>query len=396
MKQNQRRRRGESSTKRGKTPNPMFIITGKFDMPFLILTLALLGLGLIMLFSASHSRAYYYEGNSYYYIGQQIVFAIVGVVAMLVASFLNYNWLRPWAWPLYFISLVLLAACYLFDGINGAQRWIYIGPINFQPSEIGKFALILLFAHLMSSPDADMGNFKKGTLRYFILLGMMAAIVVFQPHLSATILLAAITLAMMFVGGSRLTHMGMVAVTGVSLVAVMVISMSTLMVERFNHVITRLTYWLDPFSTNDAGAYQTKQSLLAIGSGGLVGVGLGDSRQKHLYLPEVQNDFVFSVVCEELGFVGAVIIIVLFAMLIWRGYTIALLARDKFGSLIAVGVTTQIGIQVILNIAVVTNTIPNTGISLPMFSYGGTSLMMILGQLGIVLAVSRQSRYEKE
>ncbi len=166
--------------------------------------------------------------------------------------------------------------------------------------------------------------------------------------------------------------------------------------DRFAHVLVRLSYWLDPFSSMDWGSYQTRQSLLAIGSGGLLGVGLGESRQKQLYLPEVQNDFVFAVVCEELGFVGACIIILLFALLIWRGYTIALHAKDRFGSLIAVGITTQIGMQAMLNIAVVTNTIPNTGISLPLFSYGGTSLCMILGELGILLAVSRQGNYEKE
>lgn len=183
---------------------------------------------------------------------------------------------------------------------------------------------------------------------------------------------------------------------GVSGMAIIVLAMPTFFAERFNHVLTRLTYWLDPFSTTDSGAYQTKQSLMAIGSGGLLGVGLGESRQKQLYLPEVQNDFIFAIVCEELGFVGACLIIVLFALLIWRGYTIALHAKDRFGMLIAVGITTQIGMQVMLNIAVVTNTIPNTGISLPMFSYGGTSLCMILGELGILLAVSRQGIYEKE
>lgn len=395
MEQNRRRKVVSRIQKKQATTEPMFIIAGKFDMPFLMLTLALLGLGLIMLFSASYSNAYYRKDNSYFYIGQQIVFAVLGVVAMLVASFFNYNKLKPWAWLLYLGSLVALAACYLYDPFNGARRWIYF-PFNFQPSEVGKLALVVLFAKLMSENPTDMKDFKKGTLRYFMLLGIMAVIVVFQPHLSATILLVAITLSMMFVGGSKLSHIFGVLCTGFAGVAVMVMSLQTIMIEKFQHVLVRMTYWLDPFSTNDAGAYQTRQSLLAIGSGGLMGVGLGDSRQKHLYLPEVQNDFVFSVVCEELGFVGATVIIVLFALLIWRGYTIAIRSRDQFGSLIAVGITTQIGIQVILNIAVVTNTIPNTGISLPMFSYGGTSLMMILGQLGIVLAISRQSKYEKE
>lgn len=374
---------------------PMFLISGKFDMPFLLLTLALLGLGLIMQFSASHARAYYFEGNSFYYIGRQLAFAIVGVAAMLLASFFNYNWIRRFSWPLYLVSLGLIAMCYLFDPYNGARRWITLG-IRFQPSEVGKFALIVLFAHLMTQDADQMGDFKKGTLRYFILFGVMAVLVVMQPHLSATILLLSITLAMMFVGGSRIRHMATVGGVGALGAVTLVLGMSAFFADRFAHVLVRLTYWLDPFSTSDAGAYQTQQSLLAIGSGGLLGVGLGDSRQKHLYLPEVQNDFVFSVVCEELGYVGAVLIIVLFAMLVWRGYTIAMRARDRFGCLMAVGLTTQLGVQAVLNIAVVTNTIPNTGISLPMFSYGGTALMMTLGQLGVLLSISRQSRYEKE
>ena len=224
----------------------------------------------------------------------------------------------------------------------------------------------------------------------------MALVILPQPHLSATLLLLGITLSMMFVGGSKIKHLMGLGMLGVSGMAIIVLAMPTFFAERFNHVLTRLTYWLDPFSTTDSGAYQTKQSLMAIGSGGLLGVGLGESRQKQLYLPEVQNDFIFAIVCEELGFVGACLIIILFALLIWRGYTIALHAKDRFGMLIAVGITTQIGMQVMLNIAVVTNTIPNTGISLPMFSYGGTSLCMILGELGILLAVSRQGIYEKE
>lgn len=374
---------------------PLYI-WGKFDMPFLLLTLALLGVGLVMLFSASHAKAYYYLSSSYYYIGKQLTFAVVGVVAMLAASFVNYQWLRQFSWLMYGVSFVMVAACYLFQADNGAKRWIWIGDFGFQPSEIAKFAIIVLFSHLMTRDASKMQNFKLGTLRYIILYGAMAVVVVFQPHLSATILMGGITVVMMFVGGSKISHMlGIGAVGGAGLVTV-IIAFSQIMAGRFAHVLTRLSYWLDPFATNDAGAYQTKQSLLAIGSGGLLGVGLGESRQKHMYLPEVQNDFVFSVICEELGFVGATMIIILFAMTIWRGFTIALRAKDRFGCLLAVGLTTQFGLQAMLNIAVVTNFIPNTGISLPLFSSGGTALMMMMGQLGFILSVSRQSTYEKE
>ena len=361
---------------------PLYI-WGDFDIPFLLLT-------------ASYARAYYYKDSSFYYIRRQIMWSIIGVVGMIAASFVNYHWLRKFVWPLYAVSIALCMACYLFEAENGANRWVRIGPVNFQPSEIAKFALILLFAHLMSRDQDKMDQLWLGTARYLALFGAMALVILPQPHLSATLLLLGITLSMMFVGGSKIKHLMGLGMLGVSGMAIIVLAMPTFFAERFNHVLTRLTYWLDPFSTTDSGAYQTKQSLMAIGSGGLLGVGLGESRQKQLYLPEVQNDFIFAIVCEELGFVGACLIIVLFALLIWRGYTIALHAKDRFGMLIAVGITTQIGMQVMLNIAVVTNTIPNTGISLPMFSYGGTSLCMILGELGILLAVSRQGIYEKE
>ena len=296
-----------------RTKEAPLYIWGDFDMPFLLLVLALLGFGLVMLFSASYARAYYYQGSSFYYIGRQIRWSIIGVAGMIAASFVNYHWLRKFVWPLYAASLGLCMLCYLFEAEGGARRWVSIGPVNFQPSEIGKFALILLFAHLMSKDQDKMNNLWMGTLRYLALFGALAVVVVFQPHLSATILLAGITVAMLFVGGAKIQHLIGVGVTGLAGIAAMVFTMWSFFSDRFAHVLVRLTYWLDPFSTSDAGAYQTKQSLMAIGSGGLLGVGLGESRQKQLYLPEVQNDFIFAVVCEELGFVGATLIIILFA-----------------------------------------------------------------------------------
>lgn len=375
---------------------PPLYIWGDFDLPFLLLTLALLGFGLVMLFSASYARAYYYKDSSFFYIRKQIMWSIIGIIGMIAASFVNYHFLRKFVWPLYAVSIVLCMACYLFEAENGARRWVRIMGINFQPSEIGKFALILLFAHLMSKDQDKMNRLWEGTLRYLVLFGALAIVVVMQPHLSATLLLAGITVAMLFVGGANILHLLTIGGIGIAGIVAMVVTMWSFFSDQFAHVLVRLTYWLDPFASTDWGSYQTRQSLMAIGSGGLMGLGLGESRQKQLYLPEVQNDFVFAIICEELGFVGACLIIVLFALLIWRGYTIALHARDRFGALIAVGITTQIGMQVMLNIAVVTNTIPNTGISLPLFSYGGTSLCMILGELGILLAVSRQGNYEKE
>lgn len=365
-------------------------------MPFLILTLSLLGVGLIVLFSASHASAYYYEGDSYYYIVRQLIFAIVGVVFMLAISFVNYHFIRRFAWILYGVSIILMAACYLFDPYQGARRWIYLGFTNFQPSEIAKFALILLFAHLMDKYSDKMGDFKIGTMWFIALYLGIAAVLLPQPHVSATLLIGIIAVVMMLIGGSRFRYLFFLGLAAAAALLVILVVFQDFLAEYFSHVVVRLTHWLDPFSTTDAGGYQTRQSLLAIGSGGLWGVGLGDSRQKHMYLPEVRNDFVFAIACEELGFIGATAIIILFAMMIWRGYTIAMRTRDRFGTMLVVGIITQVGVQAFLNIAVVTNLIPNTGISLPFFSYGGTALLIMLAEIGVVLSVSRQSRYEKE
>ncbi len=372
------------------------IMLGHFDMPFLVLVLTLLGIGLVMLFSSSYASSYYYMENSYYYILRQLFFAVVGVIAMLGVSLVNYRILHYFAWLAYGVSLVLMAMCYLFPAQNGAQRWIQLGPLSFQPSEITKFAVILLFAHLMERDKDKMHKMVEGTWRYIVLYGIVAVILLPQPHLSGTLLIGIIALTLMLLGGTKFTNLVKIGVPVLVVILLAAFALKDVILEQFAHVVTRLTYWLDPFSTTDAGSYQTRQSLLAIGSGGLWGVGFGESRQKHMYLPEVRNDFVFAIVCEELGFIGACVVIILFAMLVWRGYHIAMHARDRFGSLMVAGITTQIGAQAFLNIAVVTNLVPNTGISLPFFSYGGTALMIMLAEIGVVLSVSRQARHIKE
>lgn len=398
----QAKRRVSQHSERAAIRNPVktfhepIIMLGHFDTPFLILVLTLLGIGLVTLFSSSYASSLYYLGNSYYYILRQLFFAVVGVAAMLAASLVNYRFLRNFSWLAYGVSLILMAACYLFPAQQGAQRWIQLGPLSFQPSEIAKFSVILLFAHLMDRDKDKMGRMIEGTWRYIVLYGAVAVILIFQPHLSGTLLIGFIALTMMLVGGTKFSNLLKIGVPLLVLLLVVAFLLQDFILEQFAHVVTRLTYWLDPFSTTDPGSYQTRQSLLAIGSGGLWGVGFGESRQKHMYLPEVRNDFVFAIVCEELGFIGASLVIILFAMLVWRGYHIAMHARDRFGSLLVTGITTQIGLQAFLNIAVVTNLIPNTGISLPFFSYGGTALLIMLAEIGVVLAVSRQARHEKE
>ncbi len=361
------------------------------DTSFLVLVLLILTCGLVMMCSASYAYAYYYFDDSFHFITRQLFFAVVGVVGMFVISFVDYHILHRFVAPLMGVTLVLLVLVLFMPEINYVHRWINLGFTTFQPSEIAKFAVVVTFAHLISINYSKMKTFKYGILPFAVVLGMMAVLLMMEPHLSATLLICMIGAVMMFVGGSNLKWFMVVGVVGLAALALAATNK-----DIIAYATNRFSYWLDPFSDPQGLGYQTLQSLYAIASGGLLGLGIGQSRQKYLYLPEPQNDFVFAVVCEELGFVGAVFIIILFALLIWRGFSIAAKARDRFGSMLAVGLTTQVGLQVILNIAVVTNTIPNTGISMPFFSYGGTALLMLLAQMGVILSVSRQSSLPKE
>ena len=365
---------------------------GPMDLTFLILVLILLTIGLIMLFSASYANAYYLMGNSFHYISRQMAFAVVGVIAMLAASKIDYHFWRRFAIPMMALSIVLLLVVFAMPPINHAHRWIFIGSsFNFQPSEVAKFAVVLLFSHLIDVNYQRMHKFEYGILPFGAILGVLAVLLIAEPHLSGTILIVGLGVIMMIVGGIRLSHLFLAGGAGGTALILLV-----LVLGKWDRMMGRIEHWLNPFLDPRGEGFQTIQSLYAIGSGGLLGSGIGNSRQKYLYLPEPQNDFIFSIVCEELGFIGAAIIIILVALLLWRGFVIALRAKDKFGCLMAVGLTAQVGLQTILNIAVVTNTVPNTGIGLPFFSYGGTALMMLLAQMGIVLSISRQSSLERE
>ncbi|GAA6513754.1 stage V sporulation protein E [Merdimmobilis hominis] len=365
---------------------------GPMDLTFLILVLILLTIGLIMLFSASYANAYYLMGNSFHYISRQMAFAVVGVIAMLAASKIDYHFWRRFAIPMMALSIVLLLVVFAMPPINHAHRWIFIGSsFNFQPSEVAKFAVVLLFSHLIDVNYQRMHKFEYGILPFGAILGVLAVLLIAEPHLSGTILIVGLGVIMMIVGGIRLSHLFLAGGAGGTALILLV-----LVLGKWDRMMGRIEHWLNPFLDPRGEGFQTIQSLYAIGSGGLLGSGIGNSRQKYLYLPEPQNDFIFSIVCEELGLIGAAIIIILFALLLWRGFVIALRAKDKFGCLMAVGLTAQVGLQTILNIAVVTNTVPNTGIGLPFFSYGGTALMMLLAQMGIVLSISRQSSLERE
>ena len=364
---------------------------GPIDLPFLLLTLLLTAVGLIMLFSASFPMAYYETGNPAYYLIRQGVFAVIGVAAMLVIGGINYERYRVAGKYVLGISIALLILV-LIPGIgievNRARRWLGVGELfRFQPSEIAKIGVIMYFADSISKKKDRMSTFRYGILPYAIVLGVIAFLMYEEPHLSGTVLILGIGAVMMFVGGIRLYWVG----AGAGLAAA---GAWAYLAGKISYNSARIRIWRDPLTTDpnlmQDAAYQMRQSLLAVGSGGLLGVGLGQSRQKFLYLPERHNDFIFAVICEELGLIGATLIMALFALLIIRGYWIALHARDRFGALLAVGVTTQVALQTFLNIAVVSNLIPNTGISLPFFSYGGTALVIQLAEMGLVLSVSRQ------
>ncbi len=375
------------------------IPVGPVDFTFLLIIMILLVTGIIMMFSAGYAWAIAEGGKGTDYVKSQLGMAIGGLFVMFFASFWDYHKFRKpiFAYGVFLVCVVLLLLCLggpFADPHNNSYRWVKFGPLPaFQPSEIMKFSIVLLFAYIISVNYSKMKFFKYGIVPFMTILGIVAVLMMQQPHLSGTIIICTIGLIMMFVGGSKFTHLLGVAIVGIAGLAVVVFYLAE--TRGFSYFEKRFISWLDPFNPDALDAtWQTRNSLIAIGSGGIFGLGLGNSRQKFLYLPEAKNDFVFAVVCEELGFVGAIMVIILFLLLIFRGLYIASKAPDKFGMMLALGLTVQIGLQALLNIAVVTNTIPNTGVSLPFFSYGGTALVMQLAEMGIVLNISRQSIIE--
>ncbi len=380
---------------------------GPVDMPFLMLTLLLTGIGLIMVFSASFASAYYdtrvAKNDPAYYFIRQAIFGVMGVAIMYITSKINYQtfrWMSIFVLGVAFLLLILVIPFGYGRTTVGAQRWMYIGPINLQPSEVAKLGVIMYFAARLSKRGTEKKKpydkrklsgrillFLDGIgllelIPYVAVLGAVAGLLLLEPHMSGTILIMAAGASVLFAGGVKLYWFvagGILGGGGLWYI-----------ITQTPYMASRIQLWQDPWSDPLGKGYQTIQSLLAIGSGGLLGVGLGNSRQKFLYLPEPENDFIFSIVCEELGYLGAGIILILFALLIIRGYWIAVHARDRFGALLVVGIITLMAVQVFLNIAVVTNLFPTTGISLPFFSYGGTALMIQLLEMGIVLSVSRQ------
>lgn len=381
------------------------------DLPFLLLTLVILMIGVIMVLSASFVRASYLSGEPMRFFSRQLIFAISGVALMILTSRVKVSTMSRFSMYSLLFSVALLVIV-LFIGIelNGAKRWIGVGELTFQPSEIAKLAVILSFAQMICKfGGARMRTFKYGVAPFLAITAIIVILLEREPHLSAAIIITALMVIMMFAGGTRLrwfllAGLAVAAIAGAVILVnargqikdIKTIDFAEQITQievggnRLDYAGGRIGAWLDPDADPLAGGYQIRQSLNAVGSGGLLGQGLGKSRQKYLYLPEEHNDYIFAVVCEELGYIGAMLILMLFTLLIIRGYWLALHAKDRFSALITTGITSLLAIQVFLNVAVVTNLVPATGISLPFFSSGGTALWIQLFQMGIILAVSRE------
>ena len=378
------------------------------SVSFFAYVMILVVVGLVMMSSASYAWAYSeHDGDGLYYAKRQGMFAIIGIVGMLVFMKVDYHNFKMIKFKgqnginiaaiLYVAVAALLVAVLIWGGDEGgsmgAKRWIMIGPINFQPSEVAKFALIIFFAANMERDGDRMNKLTVGILKYLGILGIYDLLILLEKHISGIMLISIIALAMILCGGANKKFYILFFSVGVVGAFAFVMWQKNI---PGSYVAVRFKSLQDPFGDVLNDTWQTANSLIAIGSGGLFGLGLGNSRQKYLYLPETKNDFVFPIVCEELGFVGALAIIIVYFLFIIEGYSIAVRCKDRFGMLVAVGITTQIGIQTIFNLAVVSNLIPNTGISLPFFSYGGTALIMQLVEMGIMLNISQQRYYASD
>jgi len=362
-------------------------LNSQIDYTLLITVLLLLSMGLIMVLSASSPTAISEGRSSYAYFIRQALFAVIGIVAMIVISKIDYKIYKKFYLLAYFASILLLVAVMVIGKeTNGAKRWIYITKsLSFQPSEFVKMFMIIFYATILTKNKDSLKDFFNGWVKHLIMLVPIIGLLIIEPHLSASIVIVGICMIMMFLAGCQLWQ---IIVPGF-FIGIPAVIFAVLKIKKFSHALKRITTFIDPWKDKLGDSWQVIQSLYAIGSGGVFGLGLGQSKQKYLYLPEPQNDFVFSVLAEELGFVGCVFVIILFAILIWRGILTAMKAPDMFGSLLAIGITSLIGIQTIINIAVVTSSMPATGMPLPFFSYGGTALFILLCEIGILLNVSR-------
>ncbi len=372
-------------------------IVDSYDYVFLIIVMVLLAFGSIMVYSASYAYSQNQYGDSYYVITRQAVFVVIGIVLMIIAMLFPPDFYKRFA-PLIFVVCFFLLCLVPIPGIgsykHGARRWLGLGSIEFQPSEAMKFGLAAMLAWYFDRYQKRITDYKNfwrasafGVIFPYFIVGITCFLIVLEKHLSGTIIMFMIGTIIIFAGGAM--KRWLFGMFGAGAVLLACVGLFTDYTKR------RIDLWFHPEDYPLSGGWQTLQGLYAIGSGGFFGVGIGESRQKHLYVSEPQNDFIFTIVCEELGFIGAIAVIALFMLFIYRGIVIAMRAPDTFSALLVTGIIGKVGLQAILNIAVVTQMLPNTGISLPFFSYGGTSLCILMAEMGVVLSISRYSKQRK-
>ena len=359
------------------------------DYTLLCAILVLLFIGIVMVYSASSYYALYQIDvyNTEFYFYKEITWSIVGVIGMLVTMSIDYHYYKKWTPWLVLITLVFLVlVLFVGSNINGAVRWIRLGPLSFQPSELAKYVVVLYLALLIDKRKGKITKFKEGTIFYLAVAGVFAGLILLEHNLSITAIVMMVAFIMILVGGAKISHLFSLVPVG------LVIGITLIFTQSYR--LKRLTSFLNPWADTSGDSYQLVQSLYALGSGGIFGVGIGNSRQKALFMPEPHNDFIFSIIGEELGLIGCIIIISIFMFIVIKGTSIAIKARDNYGFLLAIGIISVIAIQAIINIAVVTGSMPVTGVPMPFISYGGTSLVFNLGAMGILLNISRQSKEE--
>ena len=368
-------------------------LNNSVDFTLVITVLLLLSLGLVMVLSASSPTALQKYDKSYYFFIRQLIFAVAGLFGMYFVSKIDYRIYQKFykhAWILSAILLVLVLV--IGTDSHGAKRWIGLGFITFQPSELVKFLMIIFYGGILVKDRDELGKFWKGLVKHVLFLAPIIGLLLLEPHVSTSMVIIITCCIMMIMAGCKFWQFlmsGVIAVGGIGSIATVLYAAIDAFKKQFQYIVTRFITFTDPWQDATGDGWQIIQSLYAIGSGGLFGAGLGESKQKYLYLSEPHNDFIFSVLAEELGFVGCILVFVLFAVFIWRGVLIAMKAPDMFGSLVAIGITSLVGVQVIINVAVVTSSMPVTGMQLPFFSYGGTALFILLCEVGVLLSISR-------
>lgn len=362
---------------------------GQIDLVLFYVIFLLLAIGVVMVYSSSSYYAMYQVKDSMFYFKKQALFGVLGLIGMFFMMSIDYHKYRKYIVWITAGCIPLLLLVFAFPGVNGAKRWIDLGPIGFQPSEIAKYVVVLFLAYTLDNKGEEVKNFFKGVLPALLAAGVFAALILAEKNLSIASVIMIVTIIMLFIAGAQKKHMFGIVIPGLATLATLFT-----VIEPYRRA--RLLNFIDPWQDPAGNGYQLIQSLLALGAGGVTGLGLGQSRQKTLYMPEPHNDFIFSIIGEELGLIGCILIIGLFVVFVWRGIGIAIKAKDTFGTLIAVGITSIIAVQALINVAVVTGSMPVTGVPLPFISYGGTSLFINMIAMGILLNVSRQTENKKE